>query len=79
MTEQQATFHRIMLALCQRRDDELGYKATKILHKISEIGAIETAKWVIRIPSDSSGLTRLWELERAGFTARRTVCHTLHP
>jgi hypothetical protein len=52
---------------------QLRYRPTYVLQHLSEHGAIETARWVVRIQNESSGFIRLWEAQRLDLSIEALV------
>lgn len=52
---------------------EIGYHATRFWGMVSDHGALEAAKRLLREPEEQSGLMRLWELGRLDLSVEALV------
>jgi hypothetical protein len=66
-------FHVAMEGLFSRTLAETGYKATKFLSMVQDLGGIETARRLVGSPNPSEGFSVLWEHGRLDLTAEALV------
>ncbi|AXE23521.1 hypothetical protein C0216_08650 [Streptomyces globosus] len=63
-TSAERQFHRDMVAGAQRLKREIGYNPVRFTQMLAEIGAVETAKHLLRGRDASDGFTTLWSARR---------------
>ncbi len=64
-----AQFHQDMVNAYQTCIKELHYRPTLVLSYLGEHSAVETACWLVNLPNDSSGFTKLYEAQRLDLSA----------
>lgn len=64
MTEQESRFHKDMLNTCQIAKQELGYRPSRFLQLLTELGGVQAAKRLIAKQGESYGLEVLWQGRR---------------
>ena len=62
-------FHVAMEQLFSRTLSETGYRASKFLAMVTDLGGLETARRLVGAPNPSEGFSVLWELKRLDLTA----------
>ena len=65
-------FHRAMLNIYHDAAD-LGYRPTRFLRMVQELGGVTAAKRLLSGPVAQSGLTTLWELARLDISMEALV------
>lgn len=73
MTEIEKIFHKDMLNIYKRANEELGYRASRFLQMISEKGAIATAISLASKPGGTDGFTVLWENKRLDLSVEALI------
>ena len=66
-------FHGAMVDLYKRAKAEAGYNATVFLSMVSDIGGLETARYLLGTSEPSDGYVALWERGRLDLTVEATV------
>lgn len=66
-------FHQDMVNAYQICIKKLHYHPTLVLHYLGEHTAVETACWLVNLPNDSSGFTRLWQEGRLDLSAEAMI------
>jgi len=61
MKELETKFHKDMINIYKKADEELGYRATRFLQMLSEFGGVETAKRLVTKDGGTDGFRVLWE------------------
>ncbi|GAB4273942.1 hypothetical protein [Thermincola ferriacetica] len=73
MNELERSFHKEMLNIYKRADEELGYRATRFLQMLSEKGGVATAIRLVSKPGGTEGFTVLWENKRLDLSVEALV------
>ena len=68
-----AQFHQDMVNAYQTCIKKLHYHPTLVLHYLGEHTAVETARWLVNLPNESSGFTRLWQEDRLDLSAEAMI------
>lgn len=71
--ELERAFDYEMARICQRAHNEAGYKATRFLNMVREIGGREAVRKLL--PNMSDGFKALWERGRLDLTFEYTMLH----
>ena len=66
-------FHQDMVNAYQICIKKLRYHPTLVLHYLGEHTAVETACWLVKLPNESSGFTRLWQEGRLDLSAEAMI------
>lgn len=66
-------FHQEMVNAYQACIKDLHYHPTLVLQYLEEHTAVETAHWLVNLPNESSGFTKLWEAGRLDLSAEAMV------
>lgn len=66
-------FHQDMVNAYQICIKQLHYHPTLVLHYLGEHTAVETACWLVNLPNDSSGFTKLWQEGRLDLSAEAII------
>ena len=66
-------FHNKMIEIYKIADKEYGYRPTRFLNLLSELGGVETAKNLINKAEATDGFTKLWELNRLDLSVEALV------
>jgi hypothetical protein len=73
MDELRSQFHRAMVDAYQACVQGVDYHPTLVKRHMGEHGAVETARWLVNLPNESSGFTRLWEAKRIDLSAEAII------
>jgi hypothetical protein len=73
MTDLESELRDAMMEQFRRCKKEIHYNPTLVLHYMSEHGATETARWLVNLPHDTSGLTKLWMEGRLNLSVEALV------
>lgn len=74
MTNLQSDFHREMMELYERAATECGYRATRYIAMLHELGGLAAANKLLRANRPAEGLTILWEKGRLDLSVEALVC-----
>jgi hypothetical protein len=66
-------FHGAMVDLYKRAKSEAGYNATYFLSMVSDMGGLETARYLLHTSEPSDGYEALWERGRLDLTVEAAV------
>jgi len=66
-------FHQAMLGVYRRAKEECGYKATRFVQMVTELGGLEAAKRLLHSGDISYGFEKLWELGRLDISMEALV------
>jgi hypothetical protein len=69
----ESQFHEAMVGVYQRAKDEAGYKATRYIQMVSDLGGVEAARRLVGSDVPSDGYTKLWELGRLDITVEALI------
>ena len=73
MSRAEAEFHTEVLAGVRRLQKEIGYNPTRFRQMVGEIGALATARALVRSGGTSDGFTTLWEARRLDQSIEATM------
>ncbi|HHU83328.1 MAG TPA: hypothetical protein GXZ26_10020 [Firmicutes bacterium] len=73
MNELEKKFFEQMKEIYYRADKEIGYKATRFLQMLSEMGGVATAVSLVSKPGATDGFIKLWENQRLDLSVEALV------
>ncbi|MCX7747334.1 MAG: hypothetical protein N2645_10655 [Clostridia bacterium] len=73
MSNLESLFHKDILNIYKKADEELGYRATRFLQMLAEHGGVETAKKLVTKPGGTEGFIVLWEHKKLDLSVENLV------